>query len=40
MKKTLCHDYLEQILNTSNMEIIHRFVLATESLLRDLQNKY
>ena len=27
--KTLCHDHLEQILNTSNMEIIHHLVLAT-----------
>ena len=30
VKKTLCHDHLEQILNTSNMEIIHQFVLATD----------
>ena len=30
MKKTLCHDHPEQILNTSNMEIIHHLVLATE----------
>ena len=28
MKKTLCHDHLEQILKTSNMEIIHHLVLA------------
>ena len=38
--KTLCHDHLEQILNTSNIEIIHHLVLATESLQRDVQNKY
>ena len=30
MKKTLCHGYLEQILNTSNMEITHHLVLATD----------
>ena len=30
MKKTLCHDHLEQILNASNMEIIHHLVLATD----------
>ena len=29
MKKTLCHDHLEQILNTSNMGIMHHLVLAT-----------
>ena len=34
-----CGDHLEQILNTFNMEIIHHLVLATESLLRDVQNK-
>ena len=28
-RKTLCHDHLEQILNTSNMEIINHLVLAT-----------
>ena len=29
-RKTLCHDHLQQILNTSNMEIIHHLVvLAT-----------
>ena len=27
--KTLCHDHLEQIWNTSNMEIIHHLVLVT-----------
>ena len=29
MKKILCHDHLEQILNTSNVEILHHLVLAT-----------
>ena len=29
-RKTLCHDHLQQILNTSNMEMIHHLVvLAT-----------
>ena len=36
VQKTLCHDHLEQILNTFNGEIIHHLVLATESLLRDV----
>ena len=40
VQKTLCHDHLEQMLNTFNGEIIHRLVLATESLLRDVQNTY
>ena len=26
-RKTLCHDHLQQILNTSNMEIIHHLVV-------------
>ena len=26
---TLCHDHLDQILNTSNVEILHHLVLAT-----------
>ena len=26
---SLCHDHLEQILNTSNVEILHHLVLAT-----------
>ena len=34
------HDHLEQILNTSDVEILHHLVLATQSLLRDVQNKY
>ena len=28
-RKTLCHDHLQQILNTSNVEILHHLVLAT-----------
>ena len=28
-RKTLCHDHLEQILNASNVEILHHLVLAT-----------
>ena len=28
-RKTLCHDHLEQIFNTSNVEILHHLVLAT-----------
>ena len=29
LRKTLCHDHLEQILNKSNVEILHHLVLAT-----------
>ena len=28
-RKTLCHNHVEQILNTSNAEILHHLVLAT-----------
>ena len=34
------HDHLEQILNTSKVEILHHLVLATLSLLRDVQNTF
>ena len=33
-------DHLEQILNTFYVETSDHFVLATESLLRDVQKKY
>ena len=40
-RKTLCHYHLQQILNTSNMEIIHHLVvLATNHFCVMYQIKY
>ena len=36
-RKTLCHDHVEQILNTSHVENITPSCARNESLLRDVQ---
>ena len=38
-RKIMCHDHLEEVLNTFRLGIIYHVTFATGSLMRDIQKK-